>query len=379
MPFLRRPPTGLPLRFAAGLTAVLLAACGASDPAARPDAADGAATGAAPDLADDALPRSERIGAALAVLAADDMEGRRATTAGEIRARDWLVSEFERLGVEPAGESGYLQPVPLVRTTDDRGRTLFGLPPAGAGVEHLADEDRATAWNVLGIIRGVDPTIAHEVIVVGAHYDHVGIGQAVDGDSIYNGADDDASGTVAALEIARELVKERPGRSVLVALFSAEEMGLLGPRWFLRHPTVPLDSIVADLQIEMIGRPDSLAGGHGRGWLTGYERSTMGDRLAAAGSPIVPDPRPEMRFFFRSDNLPFAQAGIPAHTLSSYDLHTDYHRPSDEVDLVDLEHMAALTEAAVDMVRGLARGPRPEWNEGGRPEAPSRATGSSGG
>ncbi len=345
-----------------------VAACGGN---AGDESSDPSTEPAVPALADDGLSRAERLGAALGVLASDEMEGRRTATAGEIRARDWLVSELERLGVEPAGEDGYLQPVPLLRVTDNQGRTRLSLPPQGMGLDGLADEDRATAWNVLGMIRGDDPALAHEVIIVGSHYDHIGVGEAVDGDSIYNGADDDASGTVAALEIARDLVRERPGRSVLVALFSAEEIGLLGPRWFLRNPTVPVDSIVADLQIEMIGRPDSLAGGPGKGWLTGYERSTMGDWLAAAGSPIVADPRPEMRFFFRSDNLPFAQAGIPAHTLSSYNLHTDYHRPSDEVELVDLEHMAALTEAAIAMVQGLARGPRPQWNEGGRPEPPT--------
>jgi hypothetical protein len=129
---------------------------------------------------------------------------------------------------------------------------------------------------------------------------------------------------------------------------------------------VPLERTVADFQIEMIGRPDSLAGGPGRGWLTGYERTTMGDQLSAAGSPIVPDPRPEERFFFRSDNAPFAFAGIPAHTLSSFNLHEDYHRPSDEVDRVDFDHMASLVDAAVEAVRFLADGPTPEWKEGGR-------------
>lgn len=364
-----------PARLAALLSLLAwipLGACGGDPGGQGADAsADPSPETALPALADDGLSRAERMGAALGVLASDEMEGRRTATPGEIRARDWLVSELERLGVEPAGEDGYLQPVPLLRVTDNQGRTRLSLPPQGMGLDGLGDAERATAWNVLGIVRGDDPALANEVIIVGAHYDHIGMGEAVDGDSIYNGADDDASGTVAALEIARELVKNRPGRSVLVALFSAEEIGLLGPRWFLRNPTVPVDSIVADLQIEMIGRPDSLAGGHGKGWLTGYERSTMGDWLAAAGSPIVPDPRPEMRFFFRSDNLPFAQAGIPAHTLSSYNLHTDYHRPSDEVESVDLEHMAALTEAALAMVQGLSRGPRPQWNEGGRPEAPT--------
>ena len=120
----------------------------------------------------------------------------------------------------------------------------------------------------------------------------------------------------------------------------------------------------------MIGRPDPLLDGPGRGWLTGYERSTVGDLLAAAGSPIVPDPRPEMGFFFRSDNLPFAMRGIPAHTLSSYGMHEDYHRPSDEVDRIDFDHMTALVDAAVLMVRSLASGPPPVWKEGGRDGLP---------
>jgi hypothetical protein len=117
----------------------------------------------------------------------------------------------------------------------------------------------------------------------------------------------------------------------------------------------------------VIGRPDSLAGGRGRAWLTGYERSTMGDALAASGVPIVPDPRPDQRFFYRSDNIAFAYLGIPAHTLSSFGLHTDYHQPTDDVSRVDFEHMTAVIEAAARAVRLLADGPRPDWHPGGRP------------
>ena len=123
----------------------------------------------------------------------------------------------------------------------------------------------------------------------------------------------------------------------------------------------------------MIGRPDSLAGGPGRAWLTGYERSSMGDALAAAGIPIVPDKRPDQNFFQRSDNIAFAQVGIPAHTLSSFNLHTDYHRPSDDVAKVDAEHMATVINAAVKAVRLLSDGPKPTWKPGGRPApAPQR-------
>jgi len=369
------PPTsGTTARHLASLLALLVlgvapAACGGDAEAGGAASATGEAAGTA---GTQEVTREERLRRQMTILAADSMEGRAAGTVGERRARDFLVATLERYGVEPAGEDGYLQPVPIVRTTTSDGRTRAGLPGPDVDLDTIPEEDRRTAWNVLGMIPGTDPEVADEIVIVGSHYDHLGIRQPVAGDSIYNGADDDASGTVAALEIARAFATGEvppPNRTVLIALFSAEEMGLLGPRWFLRNPTGPAvdGELVADLQIEMIGRPDPAAGGFGRGWLTGYERSTMGDLLAEQGSPIVADPRPDQRFFFRSDNLPFAQAGIPAHTLSSFNLHEDYHTPDDEADRIDYAHMTALVEAALEMVRGLATGPRPEWHEGGRP------------
>ncbi|HSG48907.1 MAG TPA: M28 family peptidase [Longimicrobiales bacterium] len=350
------------LPFAAALSLAAVACAPTSEPSR-------------PALSDDATPRVERVQYLLEALAADSMEGRQAGTEGEYRAVRLLETELARYGVEPAGTEGYRQPVRLFATAADGGRTRWRLLPADADLDALPAERIRTAYNVLGIIPGAG-ALADEVVVLGAHHDHVGFGAPVDGDSIYNGADDDASGTVAVLEIARDLVRiaqgdDGPRRAVLVAFFTAEEMGLLGTRHWIDRPTVDLERVVADLQVEMIARPDSLAGGFGRGWLTGYERSTMGDILAAQGSPIVPDPRPEMRFFFRSDNLPFAQLGIPAHTLSSYDLHTDYHGPDDEADRVDYPHMTALVEAALEMMRELITGPTPEWKEGGRPEFPA--------
>jgi len=320
-------------------------------------------------LADDTVPRVERVRHLLQTLAADSMEGREAGTAGELRAVRFLESELARYGVAPAGAGGgYRQPVVLVQPAEgDRWQRL----PEGSDPDTIPGDRLRTAYNVLGVVPGTDPELAGEIVVVGAHHDHVGFGETVGGDSIYNGADDDASGSVAVLEMAREMARAArdgaaPGRTVLAAFFTAEEMGLVGTRYWIDNPTVDFDGIVANLQVEMIARPDSLAGGVGRGWLTGYERSTMGDLLAAQGSPIVPDPRPELRFFFRSDNLPFAQRGIPAHTLSSYNLHTDYHRPSDEAGLANYPHMATLVEAATAMLRELTTGPIPEWNEGGQ-------------
>lgn len=335
------------------------------------DQADEDGASAAAELA---AGRAARLESLLTALAHDSMQGRRTGTQGAHRAQRFLAAELERAGAEPAGDEGYLQWVPMVRVSREiQGRTVerLTLPTDDMALDTIpADRVVRTDANVVGIVRGADPEVAHEAVVVGAHFDHVGIGAPVDGpngpDSIYNGADDDGSGTVAVLEIARALANGSPPRRTVVFLLSTgEETGLLGTRWYIDNPNVPLEQIVADLQIEMIGRPDSLAGGFGRGWLTGYERTTMGEQLAAAGSPIVPDPRPEQNFFFRSDNIAFARLGIPAHTLSSFNLHTDYHRPTDEVDRVDFEHMAALVEATIQAVRFLADGPRPDWVEGG--------------
>jgi len=361
----RTPTTPAPAL--AGLVLLLVAACADAS-------SDAAAAGAHARLPDDEVPRIQRIEKILGTLAADSMMGRMVGTPEIHEAARFLASELKRYGVRPAGDAGtYFQAVPMARLQGER-RARYRLPSADLDFDTLDPgavlHDEA---NVVGIIPGSDPELTQEAVVVGAHYDHVGVRAPVAGDSIYNGADDDASGTVAVLEIARDLARgQPPKRTVVVLLSTGEEEGLVGTRWYMEHPVVPLERTVADFQVEMIGRPDSLAGGTGRGWLTGYERTTMGDQLAAAGSPIVPDPRPEMRFFFRSDNLPFALAGIPAHTLSSYNLHDDYHAPSDEVGKVDFPHMTALVDAAIQAVRFLADGPTPEWHEGGRPQMPTR-------
>jgi Zn-dependent M28 family amino/carboxypeptidase len=205
-------------------------------------------------------------------------------------------------------------------------------------------------------------------VLVGAHYDHLGVGSPVKGDGIYNGADDNASGVTALLEMARALAQgPRPKRTVVFLATTGEEQGLLGSAWYLEHPAFPLERTVANLEVEMIGRPDPKAGGAGRAWLTGFERSTLGEALSAAGIPIVADPHPAQNFFERSDNYPLALRGIPAHTLSSYGLHADYHTPADDVAGADLAHMTEVIRSAVRAVRLLADGEKPAWKEGMRP------------
>ena len=301
----------------------------------------------------------------LSALADDSMEGRATGTPGARRAARYIAGEMRAIGLEPLGDSGYFQRVAVAANVGSR---RFTVLKSFADLDTIPRERWRPSVNVLGVIRGSDPALKDEYVLVDAHYDHLGIGRPVNGDSIYNGADDDASGVTAVLEIARQLHSgPPPKRTIVFAAMIGEEVGLLGTRWYIAHPAIPLERMAANLEIEMIGRPDSLAGGVGKAWLTGYERSTMGDELAANGIPIVPDKRLDQQFFQRSDNIAFAQRGIPAHTLSSFNLHTDYHEPSDDVAKVDFVHMAGVINAGAKAVRLLTDGPAPAWKPGGRP------------
>jgi hypothetical protein len=327
--------------------------------------------GTATDTAQRAAPTPAApadVRAMLGVLAHDSMDGRGTGTAGSARAARWIEARMREYGLEPAVNGGYRQTVPLVERRGSDGATALALLREG---DTVGSGRRVEDVNLIGLVRGGDPQLRNEAVVVGAHYDHQGIGPAVDGDSIYNGADDDGSGVVAVLAAARAIAAGPAPRRTIVFLFTTgEEQGILGTFHYVVDPVIPLARTVADLQVEMIGRPDSLAGGPGKLWLTGFERSTMGPRLAQAGIPVVADPRPQMRFFERSDNIVFAWEGIPAHTLSSFGMHTDYHKPSDEIERIDAAHLAAAADAITRAVRLVADGERPEWNSGGRPQRP---------
>ncbi len=312
----------------------------------------------------------------MAPLSDDSMAGRMTGSPGEAMAARFIAAEMQRIGLKPLGDSGYFQRVPVAAVpvaTARRGRAeRVVLLKSFAERDTFPVDRRRPSVNVLGLLVGIDPALKDEIVLVDAHFDHIGIGLPIGGDSIYNGADDDASGVTAVLEIARQLATgKRPRRTVMFVTTTGEEVGMFGTRWFIDHPPIPLAQFVANMEIEMIGRPDSLAGGPGRAWLTGFERSNMGEQLAAAGIPIGPDKRPDQHFFERSDNIAFARRGIVAHTLSTYNLHADYHQPTDDLKGVDVEHMAAVINAAARAVRVLADGPRPEWKSGGQPGVPA--------
>ncbi len=231
--------------------------------------------------------------------------------------------------------------------------------------------------NVVGKITGVGtpeaPDLAKQTLVYTAHFDHIGLNERapepVEGevvDVIRNGADDDASGVAAVLELAQAYAAgKRPARTLVFLLVTGEEVGLLGTDYYLDHPVVPLEDTVCNLNFEMIGRPDELVGGAGHMWLTGHELSTLAQAVEQAGESFAPDPRPDQQFFKRSDNYAFVKRGIVAQTLSSYNMHLDYHRPSDEADTLDYEHMETCVRAALRGFTLLVDGSSlPAWREG---------------
>ena len=232
----------------------------------------------------------------------------------------------------------------------------------------VGETEKSYTWNAVGKIEGRDPALRSSAVLLTAHLDHLGVGQEVDGDSIYNGADDDASGTAAVLELARSLASgSHPRRTVIFALFGSEEAGGLGSTWFQNHPPVPMGQIAANLEFEMIGRPDPKYS-HDTLWLTGWERSNLGPALAEHGAKLEADKRPEEHFFMRSDNYVLAKKGVVAQTVSSFGLHKDYHQPSDDLAHIDFQHMTAAIGSIIDPVEWLVNSNfTPEWNAGGKP------------
>ena len=244
---------------------------------------------------------SAQIRGAMEFLASDAMQGRASGSHDELLAATYLASELRQIGIEPAGDNGgYIQNV------------------SGEFNFFREGKKQWNTRNVIGLLRGRDEKLKDEVILLTAHMDHIGIRAAVNGDDIYNGADDDASGCVAVLQLARALArKETPKRTVLFVFFGSEETGGQGNQYFLEHPPVPLKDIVANLEFEMIGRPDS-AVKPGELWLTGFERTNLGPELSRHGAHLVADPRPKQNFFQRSDNYALAKKGIVAQYPSQH-------------------------------------------------------------
>ena len=327
----------------------------------------------------------------LTAFAHDSMMGRRAGTIWNLKATDYVASHFRALGVQAAGENGGFFQI------------VEGIRPSGA------DQTTAPARNVVGVIPGSDPALRGEYVAITAHNDHIGfnhhpvdhdslrafnavvrplgadspprpatpaeaerVAHILDSprklhaprlDSISNGADDDGSGTIALIEIAQTLMRSgaRPKRSILLVSHTAEEEGLLGSAWYTDHSTVPIDSIVAEFDVDMIGRgaaTDIAAGGPTYLEVVGLRRLSkeFGDWVEAANArqpvPFVFNyeydaPGHPDQYYCRADHYSYARYGIPSVSLSRGE-HRDYHQITDEAQYIDYPDYARLTQMVLD-------------------------------
>jgi hypothetical protein len=334
----------------------------------------------------------------LTAFAHDSMMGREAGTIWNAKATQWIADQFRAYGLEPAGENGtFFQIVPDIRPGD-------------------ATAERGEARNVVAVVRGSDPALAGEYVAITAHNDHIGythrpldhdsvrasnivvrplgadspprpalgaevarIAAMVDSlhrlhggarlDSIRNGADDDGSGTVALIELAEAFAKSgaKPRRSILLVSHTAEEKGLRGSAWYTDHATVPMDSIVAEIDLDMIGRGarvDNPAGGPTYLEVVGLRRlsTEYGDWFEAVNAkqrlPFVFNyeydvPGDPQQYYCRADHYSYARYGVPSVSLSR-GAHMDYHQLTDEAQYIDYPDYARLTQLVFDAASFVA-------------------------
>lgn len=281
-------------------------------------------------------------------LAADDMQGRGTFTPGIDKAATFIEGEFKSIGLQPLqGNTGFRQVVDPA---------AFGNLPSYYGdvVQKLKN---SPLFNVVGVLPGKSKP--DEYVIFSGHYDHLGITKAMDGDSIANGADDDASGTTAVITLARYFKKlNNNERTLIFVAFTAEEIGGFGSQYFSKM--VNPDKTVAMFNIEMIGKASKF--GENSAFITGYERSDFGTilqkNLEGTAFKFYPDPYKKENLFFRSDNATLARLGVPAHTISTDQIDIDklYHTVKDEFSSLDVKNITSTIKAIALSSRGIVAG-----------------------
>ncbi|MCU1261465.1 MAG: putative aminopeptidase [Bryobacterales bacterium] len=267
--------------------------------------------------------------------------------------------------------------IPLISIADaDAVKLLDALSPgeSKATLSFHANEPKKTPVqlrNVAGLLRGSDSALSKTYVLLTAHYDHIGVKPSGDGDRIFNGANDDGSGTVSVIEIANALaaMKQHPKRSILFMTFFGEEKGLFGSRYYAEHPLFPLKQTVAQINLEQLGRTDDTEGPQvASATFTGFDFSDLPATFQAAGKAtgvkVYKNDKSSDDFFARSDNQSLADAGIPAHTLAVAFDFPDYHQVGDEWQKIDYDNMAKVDRMiALGLMTVANRAEPPHWNE----------------
>ncbi|WP_296317930.1 M28 family metallopeptidase [Winogradskyella sp. UBA3174] len=275
-------------------------------------------------------------------LASDNLEGRATGSEGIEKAAVFIENFLKENGIKPYFET----------YRDDFEFTNR------RGVKEGEEAPVIKGFNVIGVIEGNDPKLKNEFIILGGHYDHIGFGKEVNGDKIANGANDDASGTIAAMEFGKYFAKTKTNkRSILITLYSAEEMGLKGSSHLAERLKSEGFNAYTMINFEMIGVPraetESIA------YMSGYERSNFAETLNKyAGEEVVGffDGAKNMNLFMRSDNFPFfKELNIPAHAISTFDFTNFdyYHHVDDEASEMDYEHMTKFMNKMIPALEGM--------------------------
>jgi Zn-dependent M28 family amino/carboxypeptidase len=267
----------------------------------------------------------------LKALASDEMQGRETGTEGIEKASKYISGFFKKENIKPYYES-YID--------------TFYL------------KDKKPAYNVIAYIEGTESYLNQNPVIIGAHYDHIGIRKAIDGDSIANGANDNASGTVGVMQLAKRLKESKPKRPIIFVLFDAEEKGLLGST-YLAEKLKSEDVIpYVVINLEMIGVP--MNGKPGQAYITGYKKSNFVEYFNEYANQevlIFSSASKQYQLFKRSDNWPFYKSfEIPAHSFSTFDFsnYEYYHHVDDEAALMNPEHMNTLIDSWVEPISKIA-------------------------
>lgn len=275
--------------------------------------------------------KSSDIGDIINFLASDELEGRDTGSEGLEKAAQFIEAEFKKYGVSPYFETY---------------RDTFEV----AGVE---------TYNIVGYIKGTDTTLANEFIILGAHFDHIGVGKEVSGDIIANGANDNAAGTSAVLSLAKQFAQLKNNkRSILFVLFGAEEKGLLGSKHLAKVLKDKKINLYTMVNFEMIGVP--LKDKPYKAYITGYEKSNMAEKMNEYASTELIGYLPkakEYQLFMRSDNYPFyMQFKVPCQTISTFDFtnYDYYHHVDDEASEMNFDFIAELINDCVPVILKMA-------------------------
>lgn len=262
----------------------------------------------------------------LYTLANDSMQGRKAGSPGIEKAAKYIEQQFIKIGLRPFNNSSFRQNFKHINKIGELEETL-------------------DLFNIIGFIEGT--TLKEEFVIISAHYDHLGQKTEGDGDLIYNGANDNATGVTAMIMLAEHFKSKKNSRSILFIAFTAEEMGLIGSNYFGK--TISSESIIAGINIEMIGKESPF--GPKTAWLTGFDRSSFGKiiqkNLSNSEFKLYPDPYKSFRLFFRSDNASLARLGVPAHTFSTspMDKDLDYHQVTDQASTLNITTISQTIKA----------------------------------